>query len=194
MFVSVRPTDIPADDYVDTTVVSGSIRLERRFAGGWLLREVARLGTYDTSFSNTAPSGSTLVGDSWRVSRQQYNAESIAAEPVLSDGRPGRNPLWRSGSRAARRGRAWRAAAGHDAVQRYGRRGSADRSRALAGLCIRPSQPPTTGSRERRPPSMRRINSRSGAAGKRSRGCAAIAMRRNSTTVARKTSTCREPT
>ena len=81
--VNGRPADVrvgqtygfPSDDFVDTTVVTGSIRLERRFAGGWLLREVTRLGTYDTSFSNTAPAGSALVGDGWRVSRQQYNAD-----------------------------------------------------------------------------------------------------------------------
>ncbi|HUR34118.1 MAG TPA: TonB-dependent siderophore receptor [Vicinamibacterales bacterium] len=64
-----------AEDFVDTSVISGSVRLERRQANGWLLRQVVRLGSYDTSFSNTAPSGATLTAGAWRVSRQQYNAE-----------------------------------------------------------------------------------------------------------------------
>jgi catecholate siderophore receptor len=81
--VNGRPADVrigqgygyATDDFIDTSVVSGGVRIERRFDGGWLLRQVARLGTYDTSFSNTAPSGTSLAGGTWRVSRQQYNAE-----------------------------------------------------------------------------------------------------------------------
>ena len=65
----------PADDFIDTDVVSGSVRLERRLADGWTMRQVVRVGTYGTSFSNTAPSGSALAGGAWRVTRQQYNAE-----------------------------------------------------------------------------------------------------------------------
>ncbi len=64
-----------ADDFIDTSVVSGNVRLERRLDGGWLVRQVVRFGSYDTSFSNTAPSGAALSGGAWRVSRQQYNAE-----------------------------------------------------------------------------------------------------------------------
>lgn len=78
-----RPADVrigqaygyPTDDFLDTNVISGSVRIERRFSGGWLVRQVVRTGSYDTSFSNTAPSGTSVVGGAWRVSRQQYNAE-----------------------------------------------------------------------------------------------------------------------
>ena len=82
--VSGRPADVrigqgygyAADDFIDTTVVSGHVRVERRLDRGWLVRQVVRFGAYETSFSNTAPSGSTLTAGTWRVSRQQYNADS----------------------------------------------------------------------------------------------------------------------
>jgi catecholate siderophore receptor len=81
--VNGRPADVrigqtygfSADDYIDTSVVSGHVRIERRFASGWMLRQVARLGTYDTSFSNTASTGTSFMSGEWRVLRQQYNAE-----------------------------------------------------------------------------------------------------------------------
>lgn len=81
--VNGRPADVrvgqtygyATDDFIDTNVVSGSVRLERRLDRRWLVRQVVRLGAYDTSFSNTAPSGATLNAGTWRVSRQQYNAD-----------------------------------------------------------------------------------------------------------------------
>ncbi len=81
--VNGRPADVPPeqyygtaqDDFADTGVATGSLRVEHRTSTQWLLRQVVRLGVYDTSFSNTAPTGTTLVNGVWRVSRQQYNAE-----------------------------------------------------------------------------------------------------------------------
>lgn len=63
------------DDRIDTTVASGSLRVERRTSRQWLLRQVVRFGVYETSFSNTAPTGTTLTAGEWRITRQQYNAE-----------------------------------------------------------------------------------------------------------------------
>ncbi len=63
------------DDFADTGVATGSLRVEHRTSRQWLLRQVVRVGVYDTSFSNTAPTGTTLVNGVWRVSRQQYTAE-----------------------------------------------------------------------------------------------------------------------
>ncbi|MBS1819768.1 MAG: TonB-dependent siderophore receptor [Acidobacteria bacterium] len=81
--VAGRPADVPratfygfaADDFIDTNVASTGLRLEHRTARGWLLRQVVRLGLYDTSFSNTAATGTSRVNGVWQVSRQQYNAE-----------------------------------------------------------------------------------------------------------------------
>jgi catecholate siderophore receptor len=86
--VDGRPADVhigqtygyPVDDFIDTSVVSSSVRVERRFATGLSVRQLIRFGVYDTSFSNTAPSGTALgTGGTWRVSRQQYNAEQSQA-------------------------------------------------------------------------------------------------------------------
>lgn len=78
-----RPADVrigqsfgfAADDFIDTSVATGSLRVEHRTTRGWLLRQVVRVGVYDTSFSNTAATGTSLVSGAWRVNRQQYNAE-----------------------------------------------------------------------------------------------------------------------
>jgi catecholate siderophore receptor len=81
--VNGRPADVrtgqaygfPVDDFIDTSVASGSVRVERRFARASIWRQVMRLGNYNTSFSNTAPLGTVLARQEWRVTRQQYNAE-----------------------------------------------------------------------------------------------------------------------
>lgn len=81
--VNGRPADVDArtfygyapDDRIDTTVATGSLRVEHRTSRQWLLRQVVRFGVYETSFSNTAPTGTTLTAGEWRVTRQQYNAE-----------------------------------------------------------------------------------------------------------------------
>lgn len=81
--VNGRPASVDAgtyygyapDDRIDTTVATGSLRVEHRTSRQWLLRQVVRFGVYETSFSNTAPAGTTLAGGEWRVTRQQYNAE-----------------------------------------------------------------------------------------------------------------------
>ena len=82
--VNGRPADVrigqgygyAPDDYIDSNVATGSVRLEHRTARGYLLRQVARLGTYGSSYSNTAATGTTRAATgAWMVTRQQYNAE-----------------------------------------------------------------------------------------------------------------------
>ena len=190
--VNGRPADVrlgqtygyPSDDYVDTTVVSGTIRLERRFAGGWLLREVVRLGTVRHVVQQHRAIGSTLVGDSWRVSRQQYNANQ-SQQNLFSQPKACSQPaLAERSTSCSRRGGAWRPAAGHDAVQRHGRRRfrSIDPVLSQAGLFDR-SQPPTTVFTGTTAAVYAQDQLCSEPCGRRSPGCAAIAMRSNSTTV-----------
>lgn len=65
-----------SDDFIDSNVLSGSVRIERHTKSGWLLRQVGRVGMYGTSYSNTAATGTTKAADgTWMVARQQYNAE-----------------------------------------------------------------------------------------------------------------------
>jgi catecholate siderophore receptor len=65
----------PDGDSIDTTVSSATTRFERRFGAAIVLRDVVKIASYDSTFSNTAPIGTRLVADGWRVQRQQYNVD-----------------------------------------------------------------------------------------------------------------------
>ena len=82
--VNGRPADVrrsqsygyAPDDYLDSNVATGSVRLEHRTRRGYLLRQVTRLGLYGSSYSNTAATSTTrTAAGTWMVARQQYNAE-----------------------------------------------------------------------------------------------------------------------
>src|SRR5205823_10126321 len=60
----------PVDDYVSTTVNAAMTRFERRLGADIVFRDVVKLASYDTVFSNTAPTGTRLMADGWRVQRQ----------------------------------------------------------------------------------------------------------------------------
>jgi catecholate siderophore receptor len=81
--VDGRPADVrisqyygfPADDFIRTSVIGGSVTAEHQFPGGWLVRDVVRAASYDTAWSNTQPIGVQKKATGVFVNRSQYNAD-----------------------------------------------------------------------------------------------------------------------